>query len=222
MKRNIIILIFLFFAFVSFQMMAQPGGPSKNAPTPSAQVVALSQAESFEFIKNLNDKEKIFPESYMLPLTGYKDLKPEGCFGVRLSGGIRLVGESSGKDSGVHGSLIGADNKKESYVLIGVFYAEFPFSIQGKPFSAGPYIVQAYRDAMELVGDDVREKHYDMNRQKQVPKERTEKFLLKTSLPQALLEEKALEVPRFSITVNKGIIMLMLHGNSWRIIPGKS
>jgi hypothetical protein len=222
MKRNGIILIFLFFAFASFQMMAQPGGPSKNAPTPSAHVVVLSQAESFEFLKNLNENEKIFPESYMLPLTAYKDLKPEGCFGVRLSGGLRLVGESSGKNAGVHGSLIGTDGKKESYALTGVFYAEFPFSIQGKLFPAGPYVVQAYRTAMELVGDDVREKHYDMNRRKQVPKERTEKFLLKTSLTEALLEEKTVEVPRFSISVNKGVIVLTLHGNSWRIIPTKS
>ena len=161
----------------------------------------------------------MFPESYMLPLTEYKDLKAEGCFGVRLANGLRLVGESSGSDYGIHGYTIDKDGKKDLSVLIGVLHAEFPFSIGGRPLPRGPYVVHASQGNLELKGNHQSKMHYDSNRGKQVPDEKSEKLVLKVPLPEALLAEKATEIPRFSLAVEKGAIVLALHGNTWKLVP---
>jgi hypothetical protein len=182
----------------------------------------LSQAESFEFLKSLNGAKKIFPESYMLPLTEYKKgvLKPENCFGVRLANGLRLVGESSGSDYGTHGYTTDKDGKRQDiFVLIGVLYAEFPFDIEDQPLPAGPYVVEAHQHALELIGNHESKTHYDSFRGKQVPDEVKKKSPLKTPLPEALLAEKAKEIPRFSLAVEKGAIVLALHGNTWKLVP---
>jgi hypothetical protein len=157
-----------------------------------------------------------------LPLIEYKKgvLKPENCFGVRLANGLRLAGESSGADYGMHGHTTDKDGKKQgSFVVIGVLYAEFPFAIEDQPLPAGPYVVQAYQDALELIGNHESKTHYDSFRGKQVPDEKSEKLLLKVPLPEALLAEKATEIPRFSLAVEKGAIVLTLHGNTWTLVP---
>ena len=165
-------------------------------------------------LNSFNEAEKLFPESYMLPLTKYNGLKPENCYGVRLANGLRLVGESAGKDYGVHGHVDG-----QVFVLIGILYAEFRFSIENRPLAPGPYMIHAYKDALELSGNAEKGTRYDMNRRKDVPLANEEKFPLKVALPDALLAEKATEVPRFSLAVEHGSIVLSLHGNTWKLVP---
>jgi hypothetical protein len=194
--------------------------PSKMAPTakapeqPMAPPQTLSPAESFEVLNTLNEAEKLFPESYLMPLTAYKNLKEDNCFGVHLATGKRLLGESSGKSYGMRGKV-----GDSVFVVIGVLYSEFPFSIDDHPLPAGPYVVHAFKDALELWGNAEKGTHYDPYRRKNVPSPQQEKFPLKVALPDALLAEKAIEIPRFALAVEKGSIMLSFHGNSWKVLP---
>jgi hypothetical protein len=215
MKRAILVVCCVFLAVALAAMLAKIA-PIRTRFWPTAKPQPLSQAESFEFLASLNRAEKIFPESYPLPLRGYMegDLKAENCFGVRLANGLRLVGESSGSTYGVreHGEQVPS-------VLIGVLHPEFPFAIDDQPLPAGPYIVQVGQDALELRGNHESKTHYDSIRGKLVPDQVTKMFPLKVTLPEALLAEKAKEIPRFSLAVEKGAIVLTLHGNTWTLVP---
>jgi hypothetical protein len=185
-----------------------------------AQAQLLSQTDSFELVSRLNKAGKLVPESYLLPLRGLKSVKAENCFGVRLANGLHLVGESSGSSYGVHGSTHDAKGKETDInVLIGFLYAEFPFMINDKAFPAGPYMLHAHKEALELVGNAETGTRYDMNRRKNVPLGKEEKLALKTALTDAVLAEKATEIPRASLTVDHGSIVLSLQDNNWRIVP---
>jgi len=228
MKRpSLALALMLLFVLTSvYARTAFPQSPSKAsatvkaAPKPAAPPQALSQAESFEMLNTLNEAEKLVPESYMMPLTKHNGLKAEDCFGVRLRNGKRLAGESSGKSYGLSGSTYSPDGKeKNSFVMIGLLYAEFPFSINNHPLPPGPYMVQAHKDALELVGNAETGTRYDMNRGKDVPLSKEEKLALKLALPDELLAEKATEVPRFALDVVNGSIVLSLHGKTWKVQP---
>jgi hypothetical protein len=221
MKRAILAVCSVLLALAPVPILAQTAPPN-TASEPVAQPQPLPQAESFEFLKSLNEAGKIFHESYFFPLSDLIKkvaLKPENCFGVRLANGLRLVGESSGGGYGVHGTVTDKDGKKEALVLIGVLHAEFPFAIEEQPLPAGPYMVLAYQDALELVGQHESKTYYDSFRRKQIPEGVTKKLPLKVVLPEALLAEKATEIPRFSLAVEKGAIVLALHGNTWKLVP---
>jgi len=221
MKRVILAVCSVFIALAPAAILAQTASPETGS-SPTAQAQSLTQAESFEFLKSLNKAKKIFPESYLLPLKEYKKgvLKPENCFGVRLANGLRLVGESRGADYGVRGYMIDKDgNNYDFFVSIGVLHAEFPFAFEDQLLPAGPYVVEAHQDALALVGDQESKTHYDSFGRKQVPDEVKKKSPLKTPLPEALLAEKAKEIPRFSLAVEKGAIVLTLHGNTWTLVP---
>jgi hypothetical protein len=203
------------------QAPSKASSTAKAAPKPTAPPAqALSQAESFEMLNTLNEDEKLIPESYIMPLTKHKDLRVENCSGVRLANGKRLAGESGGKSYGMRGFKMGADGKEETtFVMVGLLYAEFPFSINNHSFPAGPYMVHAYKDALELSGNAETGTRYDMQRRKDVPLSLEEKLPFKAALPDAFLAEKATDIPRFTLAVEKGSIVLALEGNTWKVQP---
>ncbi|MDD5542355.1 MAG: hypothetical protein PHX83_04205 [Acidobacteriia bacterium] len=219
MNRIWSFMVFMLLAFTPTALLPQAGASSKTAQGLAGPPETLSQEDSFRLITSLNEAEKLFPESYIFPFTKMKHVSAETCFGVRLANGARLVGESSGKTYGFHGSFTKADGTKGSFTLIGILHSEFPFSIQDKQFPAGPYILHAYEDALELTGNDESEKHFDYNRRKNVPKARDEKFDLKTRISNTLLSKEAKEIPRFSLAVKNDEIWLELNGNTWKVVP---
>jgi hypothetical protein len=215
MKRVILVVCCVFLVVALGAVLAKIA-PIRTRFWPTAKPRPLSQAESFEFLARLNQAEKIFPQSHPLPLRGYLEgaRKPENCFGVRLASGLRLVGESSGSDYGVreHG-------EQGLSVLIGVLHAEFPFAIDDQPLAAGPYIVQVGQSALELRGNHESKTRFNTALLRQVPVQVTKRFPLKVTLPEALVAEKAKEIPRFSLGVDNGAIVLTLHGNTWKLVP---
>jgi hypothetical protein len=149
----------------------------------------------------------------------YKSLKQDNCFGIRSSTGLRLVAESTGDPYGLRGFDTPPGGQRRDKVMIGFLYSEFAFRLQGRALPRGAYTVFVFRDALELSGDDSSSMHYDIPRQENIPKDKTEEFPLKTALPEALLTEKASEVPRFSLTPKGGSAMLVIHGNSLTLTP---
>lgn len=191
----------------------------------------LAQQDSFDFLNRLNETDRLFPESYLIPLR-YEHLKADHCFGVRLANGRRLAGESSGRNE--YGWNFferredGTTARQWTYGVIGVLYAEFPFSVAGVAMPAGPYVVHAYRNRLELWGNDESEMKQDLrpgaNFLRKVPKEKKMELPLRADLPDALLEEKAYELPHFSVDVvvagaTKGTIFLSFHGQQWKLVP---
>ena len=222
--RKALLVIFCFVVLSAFGPVGAQTASPEAASSPQASAIPaappelLSQDESFGLVNRLNEATKLFPESYIWGSGQFKVLKPENCFGVRLANGQRLVGESSGQSYGLRGARISAAGKEE-YVVIGVLYAEFPFSIDNRPLPAGPYVVHAYKDALELWGNDEKETRYDRNRRMDVPLAKEEKLPLKAALPDALLAEKATEIPRFTLAIENGSLVLSLHGNAWKLVP---
>ncbi len=159
------------------------------------------------------------PASFMLPLGKLTALTSERCFGIRLPNGLRLVGQSSGKDYGVRGSNTTSDGQRREKVLIGSFYSEFPFLFEAKRFAAGPYLVLVFRNALELHGDDHSGTHYDANRRSQVPNALVEEIPFRSPIPDELLAEKATVLPRFGIGVENAAVFLTLLDNKLRITP---
>jgi hypothetical protein len=134
--------------------------------TPSTSPASLSPTEAFEILNALNEKEKLLPASFMFA-TGRK-LSAENCFGIVTPQGLRLAGESTG-EVGLSGSITSPQGQKRVMVFIGILYSEFPFILQAKTFPSGPYMLMAFRDAIELSGDDKSGTHYDYNRDRQCP-----------------------------------------------------
>lgn len=196
----------------------QAAKASKLSPQ-ALGVQALTAEESFAILNPLNEHNKIFPKSYWVPLAGYKNLKPDNCFGVRLANGQRLAGESSGTGGLYAGFKSGADGKSGSFIVIGVFHSEFPFRIGSETLRPGPYLLQAYADKLELVGEHESQTRYDSFRRETVPEEKKVTLTLSKPLPEALLEREANETPRFIIGIETSAIVLTLHGNKWTVIP---
>lgn len=167
----------------------------------------------------LNEKEQLVPASYMMPLNKFKKLDPESCSGVRLPQGLRLAAGSSGHDYGLRGFTRAPDGKERNSVFIGSFYSEFPFLLHSRTFPAGPYMVMAFADALELSGDDPSGTHYDMNRRQQVPNSRVEEIPLRSPIPAELLAKEAPAVPRFVISVDGRAVLLTVLNNKLSITP---
>lgn len=186
--------------------------------TPSASPAALSPTEAFEILDGLNKKGQLVPASYLMPATGIKTLTAENCFGIRTPQGLRLAGESSGT-VGLRGFTSTADGQKRESVFIGVFHSEFAFLLQAETFPAGPYMVMAFRDALELSGDDQSGTHYDVYRRRTVPNSLVKEIPLSSPIPDELLAEKATAVPRFRISIDETTIFLTVLDNRLRITP---
>jgi hypothetical protein len=208
-------------AFLSALLLVVPVSFGFTAGQPQSASVPqlLAAPDAFEMLKALNEKEALAPASFMMPIEKYNGLKAENCFGIKLASGRRLAGESSGESYGIRGEKISASGQRRAQILIGFFHAEFPFSLQAKPFPAGSYIVMAFRESLDIHGDDPSETRYDMNRRAQVPKSRVETLSLAAPLPEELFAEKAAHIPRFTIVIDKGEAALTIHGNKLRLIP---
>jgi hypothetical protein len=193
-------------------------GRQSGVVAAQARVAALSSAEAYDLLAGLNAKEQLVPVSFMLSLGKYNALDSANCFGIRTPQGLRLAGVSSGT-VGLRGFTFTADGQKRESVFIGVFHSEFPFLLQTETFPAGPYMVMAFRDALELSGDDQSGTHYDVYRRRTVPNSLVKEIPLSSPIPDELLAEKATAAPRFRISIDKTTIFLTVLNNRLRITP---
>lgn len=222
-ERAVMAVAVLFFAYevagqTTGKAPVKAGLTASKAPT-VPKAAAMTAEESQALLMELNDANKALPASYMFELR-HEKIDPQTCFGAKLMNGQRLAGESSGKNYGLRGTKEAReDGVGGSYIVIGSFYSEFRFSIKGKALPAGPYMVHAYSDALELAGDDTKEMRYDNSRRKEVPKGKTATFLLKSPIAAELLAMGAKEGPRFLVSVEGGAIVLLLGENKWSVAP---
>ena len=176
----------------TWAQIAAPPAPQQQAEQPQL----LSQTESVELLKSLNEQRRLIPRTYAAELSPrYKELKPDGCFGVRLAGGARLVGESSGKNEyGLFGFEF-KDGKAVFSRFIGVLYSEFSFSIADTVWPAGAYAVDADQETLLFSTDTASGADYNPALSRNVPPPKTVKLPLPQPLPEALLKGEGGAIP---------------------------
>jgi len=161
--------------------------------SPQPKTSHLTAQQAFDILKDLNEQKKL-AEPFGVPPFGrefyYSALRPENCFGLILANGLRLVGESLGKDYGII--------RGDDFQQIGFLYSEGDFLIEKYTFKKGPYIVFASPSKL-IIGTGF----VDIN---------AEEIPLKTMIADSLFKEGG-KRPRFSLTEANDNIYINVESN---------
>jgi hypothetical protein len=175
--------------------------PSSDA-SPASKTAALSPAECLAALTELNDAGKMVPEA-AFPGVRLNGLTEEGCSGIRLPNGARLIGIDLGA-SGFEGSVSeqgddGSFGAPLTFRMMGFLYSEFPFSIAGQTLPVGAWAVEAFNASLRLVGNHETETRYDPMQSKEIPLPKTVQIELKVPIPEVVVGSAAAEIPHFAI-----------------------
>lgn len=187
-------------------------------------IVALAPADCLAALAELNEAGKLVPEA-VFPGTRLKGLTEEGCSGIRMAGGDRLVGIDLGS-SGFRGAISeqGADGTFSGplfFRMMGFLYSESPLTIAGQTLPAGAWAVEAFNATLRLVGNHETATRYDPAQNKEVPLPKTAKIELKLPLPPSVVGSEATEIPHFAIALDGSSAVLRVKGNEWIVSPAK-
>ena len=108
-----------------------------TARKPAKALRPLSPQEAFEPLDDLERQAKLLTSPFPGQTFHYRGLRPDNCFGLVLSNGKRLVGQSDG--------LIGFEGEvdKVKVVSIGFLWTEGPLIVGGKELAPGSYVLFA-------------------------------------------------------------------------------
>jgi hypothetical protein len=200
--------------------------PADTAPaseaSPTANTAALSPADCLAALTELNDAGKLVPEA-AFPGVRLNGLTEDGCSGIRLPNGARLVGIDLGA-SGFEGSVSeqgddGSFGASLTFRMMGFLYSEFPFSIAGQTLPAGAWAVEAFNASLRLVGNHETETRYDPMQSKEIPLPKTVQIELKVPIPESVIGSGSVEIPHFAIVPGDAGAVLQVQGNEWILGP---
>jgi hypothetical protein len=217
-KRMLVGILVLWISSVHLPALAQ--SPSAQSTAQQAHAEVLTQTESVDLLKGLNDKGKLVPEAFIANVR-LRTLNGEDCSGVRTPKNLRLVIHSARQGYGYSGKL-SVQQKDSTFVdeyfqWIGVLHAEFAFSIDDQQFLAGSYALEAFGDSLRFVGNDEKAKYYDARRARHVPQPMTRKLSVKVPIPDSVT--RGTQGASVSLVVKEGVILMSVLGNEWKIDP---
>lgn len=160
-------------------------------PEPSASAAALAAGDAFDLLKSLNERGEMVP-SFQDRKLSYGGFDKKNCFGLRVPGGARIVGESSGKDYGMyevtHSGGVAA-------VQIGFLYSESDLVVGTAALPKGSYMVFLAPEKLTLRGKEFKST--------EVP--------LPSRVSDSILSSK--KPPRFSLVQDAEGISVVVVGN---------
>lgn len=170
-----------------------------QGPEPGASAVALTAADAFDLLKRLNERGEIIPSFQGTKFT-YRGLEKKNCFGFRLPGGARIVGESSGRDYWV----IELTSGGVAAVQIGILYSESDLVVGTAALPKGSYSVMLAPDMLTLRGRELNSTNLP----------------LPSRISDSILSSK--KPPRFSLAQDAEGIFLVVEGNRLLLQPKRS
>jgi hypothetical protein len=191
----------LAFFFVSIGTILVPvaATPGLQRPEPAASAAALAAADAFDLLRSLNERGEMVP-SFLDQKRGYKGLDKKNCFGIRIEGGARIVGESAGKDYGMY-EMGQSIPMKVTAVQIGFLYSEADLAIGTAALPKGPYMVFLAPEKLTFKGKELKSSS--------VP--------LPSRVSDSILSSK--KPPRFSLAQDAEGISLVVEGNRLLLQP---
>lgn len=181
-------------------------------------ITSLPTDSAFAYVKRLNDARHLLPQSEWWFGRQLENVRPGSCFGIALPSGLRLVGESSGRNYGIQSFTVDAAGRSIASVLVGVFHAEFPFAVEGKSFLKGSYLVWARPDSLIFTGDDSTIARRD-NRGRAFPRETRAAVRLSSPLPDSLITEKAVSRPQVMVELKAQSLVFRVLEHEFLITP---
>ena len=195
--------------------------PREESRSPQNSASVLANPGCFELLRARNVKGDLIPEGFM-PGVKVNGLKPEHCFGIRLSTGASVLGVCDPHGAVMNGKLSqqgpdGTFSKEVPFKVIGFLVLEGPLILDGQRVTEGPYAVQVFKESMHLAGNDPESKYFNGQLRRMVSRERTLKFKLATAIPEAQLEAGSKDGLRFELLLKDSTPTLALQGNQWRL-----
>lgn len=166
---------------------------------PGASPAALTTADAFDLLRSLNERGEMVP-SFLDKKRGYKGLDKKNCFGIKIEGGARIVGESTGKDYGMY-EMGQSIPMKVTAVQIGFLYSEADLAIGTTALPKGPYMVFLAPEKLTFKGKELKSTS--------VP--------LPSRVSDSILSSK--KPPRFSLAHSAEGISVMVEGNRLLLQP---
>lgn len=165
-----------------------------------AQVLPAQQA--FELLQELAEHKLLIAMlgGRRVPLP----LNPESSFGLLLPSGLRLLGESSGKDYGLSlgqgfGVMIGSLYSEADFLI----YPIYELPLEGTSFEKGPYLLFTNPQQLIVLGTGSQYSGKDI------------RFYLFSKIDESLFSSS--KRPRFSIEQEAEDIFILVEGNKLKI-----
>jgi len=124
--------------------MPPQGKTNASQAQPAKVLRTLSPQEAFAPLNELEKQAKLLISPFPGESFHYYGLRPDNCFGLLLSNGKRLVGQSDGK-VGMDGTV-----EKIKVVSIGFLWTEGPIFIGGEELASGSYVLFAGESTLRI------------------------------------------------------------------------